>query len=56
MPLLTDDERLALVNYKYKGADLSLTYKYVLSPAAQWCVDTLTPPWVAPNVITLAGS
>ena len=53
--MLNDQERNNLVNYKYKGGDTSYTYKYVLSPFALWCVDNLTPTWMAPNLITLAG-
>jgi len=45
----------ALRNYKYSGSDLSLTYKYILSPLAQKCVDLFTPQSVAPNTITLTG-
>jgi len=45
----------ALKAYKYSGADLSLTYKYILSPFAQACVDWFTPLWVAPNTITGLG-
>ena len=45
----------ALKAYKYSGSDLSLTYKYILSPAAQFCVDNFTPLNVAPNTITLTG-
>ena len=33
----------ALKSYKYSGSDLSLTYKHVLSPLAQFCVDKFTP-------------
>ena len=32
--------------FKYSGTDLSLIYKYALSPLAQFCVDH-TPRWVA---------
>ena len=45
----------ALRRYKYAGSDNSMTYKYVLSPIAQKCVDIFTPRSVAPNVITLVG-
>lgn len=55
MPLLNDDQRRNLVNYKYKGTDNSYTYKFVLSPFAQWCVDKFTPTTTAPNTITFAG-
>jgi len=45
----------ALKEYKYSGSDLSLTYKYVLSPLAQFCVDKFTPVTMAPNTITFLG-
>ena len=44
-----------LPEYQYQGADLSPIYKHVLSPLAAWCVDHLTPTWLAPNSITLLG-
>eukprot|EP00574_Skeletonema_japonicum_P011670 CAMPEP_0201723774 /NCGR_PEP_ID=MMETSP0593-20130828/7689_1 /ASSEMBLY_ACC=CAM_ASM_000672 /TAXON_ID=267983 /ORGANISM="Skeletonema japonicum, Strain CCMP2506" /LENGTH=472 /DNA_ID=CAMNT_0048214907 /DNA_START=100 /DNA_END=1518 /DNA_ORIENTATION=- len=44
-----------LPNYQYNGADLSQLYKHVLSPLAGWCVDHLTPTWLAPNTITSIG-
>ena len=44
-----------LPKFQYNGSDLSLLYKYILSPFAAWCVDNLTPVWLAPNAITLLG-
>jgi hypothetical protein len=44
---LTNDGKEALKNYKYSGADLSLIYKYILSPWAQYCVDHFTPLSIA---------
>lgn len=44
-----------LPEYQYQGADLSPIYKHFLSPLAAWCVDHLTPTWLAPNSITLLG-
>jgi len=52
---LTEQAATELTLYQYRGKDLSLTYKYVLSPLAEWCVHTLTPKTVAPNTITLTG-
>lgn len=54
MYILTDHEKQGLLQYKYRGNDFSLLYKYVLSPFAQYCVDLL-PLWVAPNLITFVG-
>ena len=44
-----------LPRFQYQGEDLSLLYKYVLSPLATFCVYRLTPVWLAPNSITLIG-
>lgn len=44
-----------LPQYQYHGEDQSLLYKYVLSPLAAYCVEHLTPTWLAPNAITLMG-
>jgi ethanolaminephosphotransferase len=55
MFVLTDQDKHYIRTYKYHGGDLSPVYKYVLSPFAQWCVDTFIPTWMAPNVITFAG-
>lgn len=52
---LTPNAVKRLPEYKYQGEDQSPLYKYVLSPFASWCVDNLTPEWVAPNSITLFG-
>lgn len=52
---LTPNAVSRLPDYRYQGEDLSLLYKYVLSPLASWCVDNLTPRWVAPNAITTCG-
>ena len=52
---LTHNAVQKLPNYQYHGADLSLLYKYILSPLASWCVDNITPTWLAPNAITSIG-
>lgn len=52
---LSKDAANALPNYQYKGQDLSLIYKYILSPFASFLVDNFTPRSVAPNTITLTG-
>ena len=41
--------------YKYVGKDLSLLYKYIFGPQAQFLVDNFFPLWLAPNLITLIG-
>lgn len=53
--MLNARESDLLRNYQYKGGDSSPIYKYALSPLAQFCVETFTPRWVAPNVLTLLG-
>jgi len=52
---LSNEGARKLPHYQYHGTDLSLLYKYVLSPFAAKCVDYLTPTWVAPNAITAFG-
>lgn len=52
---LSEQNIIAIKTYNYSGGDSSLTYKYLLSPFAQFCVDYFIPRWVAPNVITLSG-
>jgi len=52
---LTPQNKFAIKHYVYQGGDTSFTYKYILSPFAQFCVDTFVPIWVAPNVVTLSG-
>eukprot|EP00611_Tribonema_gayanum_P022540 TRINITY_DN4541_c0_g2_i2.p1 TRINITY_DN4541_c0_g2~~TRINITY_DN4541_c0_g2_i2.p1 ORF type:complete len:135 (+),score=50.51 TRINITY_DN4541_c0_g2_i2:104-508(+) len=52
--LLTPEQQANLRNYKYHGRDLSLTYKYFLSPLAEKCL-IFVPKWMAPNLVTLLG-
>jgi len=51
---VTDEQSITLKEYKYNGVNLSPLYKHVLKPIAVFGVS-LTPEWVAPNVITLLG-
>jgi phosphatidylglycerophosphate synthase len=53
--MFDEDAKQSIVNYKYQGGDSSPIYQHILSPLAQWCVDTLVPAWMAPNVITALG-
>ena len=55
MTLLSAADRATLHHYQYTGGDSSPVYKYVLSPIAQFCVDTFVPLWMAPNLVTLLG-
>lgn len=52
---LTEEARINLPKFQYKGQDKSLLYNHVLSPLASFLVNNCTPSWVAPNVITLFG-
>ncbi len=53
--MFSEEAKYNIVNYKYHGGDNSPLYQHVLSPLAQWCVDTVVPSWMAPNVITALG-
>ena len=53
--VLSKQQKSALLEYKYRGGDNSVAYKYVLSPMAQYLVDNFTPTWIAPNMITSIG-
>lgn len=52
---LSNEAAERLPNFQYRGQDLSLLYKYLLAPLATFCVNHLTPRWLAPNAITLIG-
>ena len=52
---LNKEAATQLPQFQYRGQDLSLMYHYLLSPLASFCVNQLTPQWVAPNTITLTG-
>jgi len=53
--VLSKQQKNALLEYKYRGGDNSIAYKYLLSPMAQSLVDNCTPAWMAPNLITSIG-
>ena len=44
-----------LATFKYHSETHSLVYKYLSSPISQFCVDHLTPSFIAPNLITFFG-
>jgi len=52
---LTEDARKNLKTYNYRGVDMSLLYKYILSPLAAFLVNTIIPRSMAPNTITSIG-
>jgi len=40
-----------VVNYKYKGIDNSIYYRYIMSPFCEY-ITSYFPKWLAPNLIT----
>lgn len=54
LPQLSARELQALTEYKNRGEDRSLTYKYVMGPLYDRLVHFL-PLWLAPNAVTLLG-
>eukprot|EP00743_Colponemidia_sp_Colp-15_P001389 GILK01001524.1.p1 GENE.GILK01001524.1~~GILK01001524.1.p1 ORF type:complete len:377 (-),score=56.07 GILK01001524.1:172-1302(-) len=54
MPYISAQGIENLKKYTYKGGDLSLIYKHILSPLNDYLVEYF-PRWLAPNTITLAG-
>lgn len=54
LPYVTPHGAKNIRKFKYSGADHSLTYKYVLSPMAEFAVQLL-PRSVAPNLITMTA-
>ena len=53
-PYIKNEYYENIQTYKYKGADLSLTYKYFISPLCEYII-TYIPPSIAPNTITTIG-
>ena len=54
--LLTAQGQYNIKQFSYKGGDASLVYKYVLGPMAEFCVNYIIPPTIAPNLITIIAS
>jgi ethanolaminephosphotransferase len=55
MPILSGDDAEYLRSYQYSGGDLSILYRYALSPFSEYLVDKAVPLWLAPNIITAAA-
>lgn len=56
MGVYIDDEGgSAIKQYKYKGADLSLIYIYILQPLNTFLLNYVIPLWLAPNTMSLIG-
>lgn len=45
--IITESGAGKLKDYKYKGGDASLIYKYITGKLAQWVVDTFYPETLA---------
>jgi len=54
MGYITKDGAEGLRQYQYRGRDLSLVYKYVLTPMNNVLINWI-PLWMAPNVVTMIG-
>lgn len=52
---LNEDNKKALDEYKYKGGDNGICYRYLHSPLAE-IIASWMPMWLAPNVITLIAA
>ncbi|CAH0479357.1 unnamed protein product [Peronospora belbahrii] len=52
---VTEEGVKHILAYRYSGSDASLLYNYVISPVAQWLVDHVLPPRLAPNTITIGA-
>ncbi|TDH65385.1 hypothetical protein CCR75_002030 [Bremia lactucae] len=50
---VTEEGVKHILEYGYSGSDASLLYNYVISPVAQWLVDYVLSPQLAPNAITI---
>ncbi|POM66106.1 CDP-alcohol phosphatidyltransferase [Phytophthora palmivora] len=52
---VTEDGVKHILAYRYSGSDASLLYNHVISPTAQWLVDHVLSPQLAPNAITIGA-
>uniref|UniRef100_H3GFE6 CDP-alcohol phosphatidyltransferase n=1 Tax=Phytophthora ramorum TaxID=164328 RepID=H3GFE6_PHYRM len=52
---VTEDGVKHILAYRYSGSDASLLYNHVISPLAQWLVDNVLSPRLAPNAITIGA-
>ncbi|KAG1701457.1 hypothetical protein DVH05_010505 [Phytophthora capsici] len=52
---VTEEGVKHILAYRYSGSDASLLYNHVISPAAQWLVDHVLSPRLAPNAITIGA-
>ncbi|GMF55015.1 unnamed protein product [Phytophthora fragariaefolia] len=52
---VTEEGVKHILAYRYSGSDASLLYNHVISPTAQWLVDNVLSPRLAPNAITIGA-
>ena len=52
---VTEDGVAHILAYRYRGSDASLLYNHVVSPLAQWLVNHVLSPRLAPNAITIGA-
>ncbi|KAE8914921.1 hypothetical protein PF005_g2022 [Phytophthora fragariae] len=52
---VTEEGVKHILAYRYSGSDASLLYNNVISPLAQWLVDNVLSPRLAPNAITIGA-
>ncbi|RMX67167.1 hypothetical protein DD238_002381 [Peronospora effusa] len=52
---VTEEGVKHILDYRYSGSDASLLYNHVISPLAQWLVNHVLSPRLAPNAITIGA-
>ncbi|CAI5714299.1 unnamed protein product [Hyaloperonospora brassicae] len=52
---VTEDGVAHILAYRYSGSDASLLYNHAISPLAQWLVNHVLSPRLAPNAITIGA-
>ncbi|CAI5747468.1 unnamed protein product [Peronospora destructor] len=52
---VTEEGVKHILGYRYSGSDASLLYNHVISPLAQWLVNHVLSPRLAPNAITIGA-
>lgn len=52
---VTEEGVKHILDYGYSGSDASLLYNHIISPLAQWLVDHVMSPRLAPNAITIGA-
>ena len=52
---VTEDGVAHILVYRYSGSDASLVHNHVIYPLAQWLVNHVLSPRLAPNAITIGA-